>query len=649
MRAGATGSLPKILIVDDEPGIRFGVRDFLEAEGLEVEEADSCAAAERAVRESHPDAVVLDHMLPDGTALELLPRIREIDATVPVVVLTGHATIDLAVRAIKEGADQFLAKPVELKALLVMLRRLLESQREKRRQAAGRARQAREAVDPFTGTSAVIRRLAEDARKVAASSSPILIEGDTGSGKGVLARWLHRNGPRADEAFVDMNCAGLSREFLETELFGHERGAYTGAVTSKQGLLEVAHRGVVFLDEIGDLDPQVQPKLLKVLEEKRFRRLGDVRDRQVDVQLVAASHQNLPQLVQEKKFRSDLYYRISTIPLRVPALRERAEDIPVLARQLLGALASDLGRRGLRLSEAAERALTAYAWPGNVRELRNVLERAALLCGRDALEASDLRFESAGLLQPKGESPAAAESEGSHLTLEGLERIHIERVLRELGGRVTEASQRLGIPRSTLYQKLKRYGIARPSPFLKRCLESGGLVPDPERGPQRRSAAGPSGPQPLVVHGRLALPVTARRLARLVLAHCLVSDHRGRLLIVDDESAIRFALVEYFRGSGWTVDSAAEKEEAEALLACTAYSVVIADLRLTGTHGVEGLDIVQWSRHLRPETRVVLLTGNATPEIEAEARRRGADAFLQKPLPLPQLEAIVDSLVARAA
>jgi len=455
--------MPKVLIVDDEPGIRFGVRDFLESEGFEVEEADSTAAAERLVREYRPDALVLDHMLPDGTALELLPRIREIDSTLPVVVLTGHATIDLAVRAVKEGADQFLAKPVELPALVVMLRRLLETQREKRRQAAGRARQAREAVDPFTGTSAAIRRLAEEARRLQASSSPILIEGETGSGKGVLARWLHRNGPRGDEPFVDMNCAGLSREFLETELFGHEKGAYTGAVNSKQGLLEVAHRGVVFLDEIGDLDPQVQPKLLKVLEEKRFRRLGEVRDRQVDVQLVAASHQSLPQLVQEKKFRSDLYFRISTLPLRVPALRERVEDIPILARQLLAGLSNDLGRRGLRLSPDAERALAAYSWPGNVRELRNVLERAALLCGRDVLEASDLRFEStAGPVAPSAPMPGFAAAPGANLTLEELERSHIERVLSELGGRVTEASQRLGIPRSTLYQKIKRFGLAVP-------------------------------------------------------------------------------------------------------------------------------------------------------------------------------------------
>jgi DNA-binding NtrC family response regulator len=454
--------LPKILIVDDEPGIRFGVRDFLESEGLEVEEAESVAGAEKAVREGRPDAIVLDHMLPDGTALDLLPRIREIDASIPVVVLTGHATIDLAVRAVKEGADQFLAKPVELPALLVMLRRLLESQRERRRLIAGRARQAREAVDPFVGTSAAIREVAEQARRLLASSSPILIEGETGTGKGVLARWLHRSGPRADEPFVDMNCAGLSREFLETELFGHEKGAYTGAVASKQGLLEVAHRGVMFLDEIGDLDPQVQPKLLKVLEEKRFRRLGEIRDRQVDVQLIAASHQNLPQLVQERKFRGDLYFRISTIPLRMPPLRERPEDVPILARQLLEGFASDVGRRGVRTSAEAEHALCTYWWPGNVRELRNVLERALLLSGRDVLEPGDLRFEGPGTAPP----PAAAEETAAelHLTLEELEKRHIERVLREMGGRVAEASQRLGIPRSTLYQKIKKFSIGLPRP-----------------------------------------------------------------------------------------------------------------------------------------------------------------------------------------
>lgn len=449
--------MPKILIVDDEPGIRFGVRDFLESEGLEVDEAESVATAEKAVRETRPDVIVLDHMLPDGTALELLPRLKEQDPSLPIVVLTGHASIDLAVKAVKEGADQFLAKPVELPALLVLLRRLLESQRERRRQIAGRTRQARDEIDPFVGSSAALRKLADEARRVAHSSSPILIEGETGSGKGVVARWLHRNGSRSDEPFVDMNCAALSREFLETELFGHEKGAYTGAVSSKPGLLEVAHRGVVFLDEIGDMDLQVQPKLLKVLEEKRFRRLGEVRDRQVDIQLIAASHQDLAAMAQEKKYRSDLYYRISTIPLRVPPLRERPEDIPVLARRLVEGFSRDLGRRGLRLSDAAEDRLGQYSWPGNVRELRNVLERALLLSERDVVQADDLRFE--------GPAPAAPEQgagPGAPLTLEELERQHIARVLQGLGGRVAEASQRLGIPRSTLYQKIKKYGITSP-------------------------------------------------------------------------------------------------------------------------------------------------------------------------------------------
>jgi len=290
---GTWRALPKILIVDDEPGIRFGVRDFLESEGLEVEEAETIASAERAVREGHPDAVVLDHMLPDGTALDFLPRLREIDPTLPVVVLTGHATIDLAVRAVKEGADQFLAKPWSCRPSWSWCSGCSRaSARSGARSPGARGRPARRwtrSPGPRPPSAPSPSRRGGSCPRAARSSSRARPAAARSA-----RRWLHRNGPRADEPFVDMNCAGLSREFLETELFGHEKGAYTGAVASKQGLLEVAHRGVMFLDEIGDLDPQVQPKLLKVLEEKRFRRLGEVRDRQVDVQLVAASHQNLP-------------------------------------------------------------------------------------------------------------------------------------------------------------------------------------------------------------------------------------------------------------------------------------------------------------------------------------------------------------------
>jgi len=441
---------PSVLLVEDDAAVRFGIRDFLESKGYTVEEATSCQAAQAAFRGSRPDVAILDYSLADGTALELLPRLKAADSDVPFVVLTGHGSIDLAVRAIKEGADHFLTKPVELPALLVILERLIENRRNRQRQVARRSSDARSAVDPFVGASPLIRRLAEDARRFVAADSPVLVQGETGTGKGVLAAWLHRNGPRAEEAFVDLNCATLSKELLESELFGHEKGAFTGASAAKPGLLDVAHRGSVFLDEIGDMDAQVQPKLLKVLEEKRFRRLGDVRDRHVDIRLIAATHQDLARLVREGRFRSDLYFRINTIPLTVPPLRERREDILVLASSLLEGIAADLGRAGLSLSPEAVRALEAYAWPGNIRELRNVLERAALLAEGPVLGPRELRFE----------SPAAAEpGADTSLTLVELERRYIAKVLHEERGRVEATAQRLGIPRSSLYQKLKRFGI----------------------------------------------------------------------------------------------------------------------------------------------------------------------------------------------
>jgi DNA-binding NtrC family response regulator len=446
----------KVLVVDDEPGVRFGIRDFLEQQGYEIEEAQSCEEAQNLFRTSRPDIVIADYMMPDGTALDLLPRLKEIDPDTPLLVLTAHGSIDLAVRAIKEGAEQFLTKPLELPALQVILQRLLQKQRNHHKQLASKTRQVRQAVDPFIGTSPAIRALADQARKILSSESPILIRGETGSGKGVLARWLHENSPRADEAFVDLNCAGLSRELLETELFGHEKGAFTSATASKQGLFEVAHRGTIFLDEVGDVDLQIQPKLLKVLEEKRFRRVGDVRDRQVDVRLIAATHQDLGQFVREKKFRDDLYFRISTIPLSFPPLRERIEDIPTVAQYLLNKVSVDLGRGDLILDEDCIRALQAYSWPGNIRELRNVIERAVLLSDQHCITIKDLHFD--------GHGSVGAPFLDSRLTLLELEKQHIERVLQEEHGRVEKAAKRLGIPRSSLYQKIKKHQLG-PSKF----------------------------------------------------------------------------------------------------------------------------------------------------------------------------------------
>jgi transcriptional regulator with PAS, ATPase and Fis domain len=309
----------------------------------------------------------------------------------------------------------------------------------------------RTAIDPFVGTSTAIRSLAEQAHKVLLTDSPILILGETGSGKGVLARWIHANSSRSEEAFVDLNCAGLSRDLLETELFGHEKGAFTSATAAKQGLFEVAHRGTIFLDEIGDVDLQIQPKLLKVLEEKRFRRVGDVRDRQVDVRLLAATHQDIGRLVSEKRFRGDLYFRISTIPLTFPALRTRKEDIPVIADYLLQKFAADLGRGEMKLSEECLDALQSYSWPGNVRELRNVIERAVLLSEQKTLGLRDLHFDGRG----GGEMGYSH----SNLTLMEVERLHIEHVLNEENGSVERAAKRLGVPRSSLYEKLKRHRL----------------------------------------------------------------------------------------------------------------------------------------------------------------------------------------------
>jgi DNA-binding NtrC family response regulator len=441
-----------VLLVDDEAAVRFGVRDFLESHGFEVDEAEGVGEAVRVFRAKRPEVAVVDYALPDGDALELLPRLRELDPGAPVVILTGHGSIELAVQAIKQGAEQFLTKPVELAALLLILERLVERRRTERRQAAGTSREEREAVDPFTGQSEAIRAVATDAKRLAESDSPILVEGETGTGKGVLARWLHTHGRRAKEAFLDVNCAGLGRDLLESELFGHERGAFTGAVATKVGLLQVADRGTLFLDEIGDLHAEVQPKLLKVLEEQRFRRVGEVRDRQVDVRLIAATHQDLAGRVRDGAFRSDLFYRISTLRLRMPALRDRVEDIAFLAGRFLERLSVELARRNLSLSNDALRALEAYPWPGNIRELRNVLERAALLAQGDALTPADLRFD--GVASPAPPSASA-------VTLAEVERRHIERVLAEEGGHVERAAKRLGVPRSSLYERLKRHGIAR--------------------------------------------------------------------------------------------------------------------------------------------------------------------------------------------
>lgn len=446
----------RVLVIDDEPAVRFGIRDFLETHDFEVEEAADRRTAQQAFSKERPDAVILDYLLPDGDTLDLMAKLKGMDANVPILILTAHGSIDLAVRAIKEGANQFLTKPMDLPALLVLVQREIDNSRTVRKGRANQRQEERSSAifDPFVGTSGAIKALEEQVRRVLAFDTSVLIHGETGTGKGVLARWLHAHGPRADEPFVDVNCALLSKDLLESELFGHERGAFTGATQTKLGLLEIGDRGTVFLDEIGDMDMNIQPKLLTVIEEKRFRRLGEVRNRRVDVRLIAASNRDLRNLIQEKKFRNDLYFRINTITLMLPTLRERPEDVVPLARHIMQTLAVEFGRTVL-LAPEAEGSLQRYSWPGNVRELRNVLERAMLLTSSAMIGSQDLRFEAGAA------GPDAASISG--LTLGELERQHIERVLAQEGGHVERAAAKLGIPRSSLYDKVKRLGLrAKP-------------------------------------------------------------------------------------------------------------------------------------------------------------------------------------------
>ena len=441
----------RILIVDADATIREDLQKMLQLDGYEAPDAASCSVAIQSFEASKPDALVVAARLSDGTALDILAHVKRADAGVPCIVLARYEELDVAVQAIQEGAEQFLTKPVQLPALLLVVDRVLENQRNRRRRLQDEAREARGEIDPFRGSSPAIRVLRERARRVAVANIPVLIHGETGTGKGVLAAWIHRHGPRSEECFLDLNCAGLSPDFLESELFGHEKGSFTGAVATKLGLLEVAHHGTLFLDEIGDVPLSVQPKLLKVLEEKKFRRLGDVRERQVDIRLIAASHENLHALVEKKSFRADLYFRINTVVLTIPPLRDRPDDLTPLAELLLGQIAFELDREPMRLAPAALEKLHAHRWPGNVRELRNALERAALLSHGPEIGPEDFSFEPAS-------SSAAASAAGDGSLLE-TEKDLIRKTLEAERGRVGRAAELLGISRSSLYQKIRKYGI----------------------------------------------------------------------------------------------------------------------------------------------------------------------------------------------
>ena len=436
---------PAILMVDDEPAVLFGYARYFASAGYETADAANLAEARKAVQARRFDAVLLDLNLPDGNGLDWIPSLREEHPAVAIIVITGQGDIPTAVEAMRRGADNFLVKPVDMEGLDVSLRKSLELSALRRADRLSR-RLKKQAEEPCFGGSAAMAKVQEALALMSENDSPVLLQGETGTGKGVCARWIHDHGMRKDAPLVELNCSAMHGELLASELFGHAKGAFTSAHQSKQGLIEAADGGTLFLDEIGDMDPAVQAQLLKVIEEKTYRRLGETANRQSDFRLICATNKDLPEEVAQGRFRSDLYFRINLFPITLPPLRERTGDIPLLVEHLL----SRAGRADRPAPQEVMDVLLAYPWPGNIRELRNVLERAVLLCRGGRLTRE--HFPGIGAPQSgasSGPRPQRAKN------LKDVEKEYLQNLLTESGGDLMRVAEVLGVSRATLYRKIK--------------------------------------------------------------------------------------------------------------------------------------------------------------------------------------------------
>ncbi len=455
-----TTSKNKILIIDDQSSIRFGVRNLLEAEGFSVLEAETGEQGLSVIAKTAPHLVLLDLRLPDADGLDLLPRIKSIDDLLPIIVLTAHGTIETAIRALKNGAENFLTKPFDPESFLILIAKTLQECSTRRERLLTGLTRDRIFSEYFQGRGASMTRLHTALERIAPTDTTVLLHGETGTGKGFVANLIHRLSGRAAKPFVTVNCAGLSRELLESELFGHERGAFTGAVAAKPGLFELTHEGTLFFDEIAEMELPVQAKLLHVLEEKKFRRVGGTQEKETDVRLVVATNKNLKEQVKDGRFREDLYYRLSVMPLTMPLLRERREDILPLVGHFINHFNAKLNRRVQGVTPKAEVMLTGYNYPGNIRELRNVIERAVILCADDLIHAGDLPLGGVEAWETSTASAANDKAdEGQFLSLDELEATHIKRVFEASARNLSRTADVLGITRTTLYSKLRKYEL----------------------------------------------------------------------------------------------------------------------------------------------------------------------------------------------
>jgi DNA-binding NtrC family response regulator len=457
-----------LLLVEDKNELRAMLKKALERAGYGVDEAPDGTTAIQKVRQRRYLMVVTDLKMPGASGLDVLRESKAADATIPVLLLTAYGSVEEAVSAMKDGAFDFLQKPVDLDHLKLLVKRATQQQEMLRENLLLREEYtARYGFPRIVGEHGSIREISQQIQKVAATDSTVLLLGESGTGKELFARAVHHLSPRREQPFVALNCAAIPEGLVENELFGHERGAFTGAGAKKVGKLDLAHRGTLFLDEIGELPLAIQAKLLRVLEERKFDRVGGTQLVEVDVRIVVATNRNLQKLVDEKSFREDLYFRISAVPLTIPALRDRGNDVLLLAEYFLEKFSREFKKGGLELSAEAKDRLLAYRWPGNVRELQNTLERAVILSDGLTIRPDGLQLPAAkpenGAL-PAGMLPEKFNWEGSLEDVTGravghIEKILLETTLRDCRWNKTKAAERLGVSPKTLLAKLRAAGL----------------------------------------------------------------------------------------------------------------------------------------------------------------------------------------------
>jgi two-component system nitrogen regulation response regulator NtrX len=452
----------EILIVDDEKNIRSVLEGILKDEGYRVRTAPTGEEMLRQVAQASPDLVILDVWLPGMDGLQALEEMKQQYPDLPVIMISGHSTVEAAVKATKLGAYDFIEKPLSLEKTILAVQNALDRRRLEQENLA--LRRTLEERYEIVGECPAIQSLRTQIQSAAPSHGRVLIRGESGTGKELIARAIHRQSLRADSPFVEVNCAAIPDELIESELFGHEKGAFTGATTKRRGKFELADEGTIFLDEVGDMSLKTQAKVLRVLQEQTLERVGGSETLTVDVRVIAASNKALEEEIQKGSFREDLFYRLNVIPFEVPPLRERKEDIPLLASHFLRLFSREYGKQERKLSPEAMDLLIQYPWPGNVRELRNVMERLVIMVPQETIRPADLALSLRTRTGPTPEAPdAILEWDGSlRDARERFEREYILRRLREANWNVTRAAERLGLERSNLHRKIKAYGIELP-------------------------------------------------------------------------------------------------------------------------------------------------------------------------------------------